>query len=294
MLDWELAIPLLPFGAAPTPDASASKKGKIQLAGDLTGTAALPIIKSSVALGGSPTTTTQASGDNSTKIATDQFVTTAIANAIAGVNPADAVAAATTSASDTSSFTYNNGVSGVGATLTGLANTALTVDGFTYTTLGQELLVKNDTQSPSGAFNGLYGVTQLQTLVLPLILTRASDYNSPSNINGTGAIPVVNGTTNHGTSWILTSSITTVGTSPILYQIFTLNASTLITNTTTAGGDLAGTYPNPTLATIGSGATVGSATQIPIITYDTKGRVTAVTTATPTASTQRTFAFFAG
>lgn len=287
---------LLPYGSAPTPDATSSKKGKIQLAGDLSGTATLPTIKSSVALSGSPTTTTQASGDNSTKIATDQFVTTAIANAIAGVNPADAVAAATTAASDTSSYTYNNGVSGVGATLTGLANTALTIDGFTYTTLGQELLVKNDTQSPSGAFNGIYSVTQLQTLVLPLVLTRAADYNQPSNINGTGAIPVVNGTANHGTSWILTSSVTTVGTSPILYQLFTLNASTIITNTTTAGGDLAGTYPNPTLVTVISGSTVGDATHIPVLTYDSKGRITAVSTASPsaTASTQRTFAFFAG
>lgn len=287
-------MPLLPFGSPPVVDASSSKKGKVQLAGDLAGTAAVPTIKSSVSLSGSPTTTTQSAGDNSTKIATDQFVTTAIANAIAGVNPADAVAAATTSASDTSSYTYNNGVGGVGATLTGLANTALTVDGFTYTTLGQELLVKNDTQSPSGAFNGIYGVTQLQTLVLPLILTRASDYNSPSNINGTGAIPVVNGTANHDTSWILTSSITTMGTSPILYQIFTLNPSTIITTTTSAGGDLTGTYPNPTLAAVVTGTTVGSATQIPVLTYNNKGQVTGSTTASPTASTQRTFAFWRG
>lgn len=37
-----MAIP--PFGAAPTPDATATKKGKIQLGGDLTGTAAVPIL----------------------------------------------------------------------------------------------------------------------------------------------------------------------------------------------------------------------------------------------------------
>jgi len=65
---------LLPFGSPPTPDSTTTKKGKIKLAGDLTGTADLPTIKTSVALGGSPTTTTQTAGDSSTKIATTAYV----------------------------------------------------------------------------------------------------------------------------------------------------------------------------------------------------------------------------
>ena len=47
----------------------------------------------------------------------------------------------------------------------------------------------------------------------------------------------------------------------------------------TAGGDLTGTFPNPTLAAIVTAGTVGSASAIPVITYDAKGRITATSTA---------------
>ena len=43
-----------------------------------------------------------------------------------------------------------------------------------------------------------------------------------------------------------------------------------------AGGDLTGTYPNPTLAAVGAAGTYGSSTSIPVLTTDTKGRVTGV------------------
>ena len=50
-----------------------------------------------------------------------------------------------------------------------------------------------------------------------------------------------------------------------------------------AGGDLTGTYPNPTLAAIlTAGGPTGSATVTPIITWDAKGRLTAVSSATIT------------
>ena len=48
----------------------------------------------------------------------------------------------------------------------------------------------------------------------------------------------------------------------------------------TAGGDLAGSYPNPTLAAITTAqASVGSTSLIPVITTDAKGRVTGLSTA---------------
>lgn len=48
-----------------------------------------------------------------------------------------------------------------------------------------------------------------------------------------------------------------------------------------AGGDLTGTYPNPTLAAIiTAGGPLGSASVTPIITWDAKGRLTAVSSVT--------------
>lgn len=203
----------------------------ITLTSDVTGSGTgsfATTIKTNVGLAGSPTTTTQSAGDNSTKIATTAFTTTAINNAISGVNPAVAVQAATTAAGDTSGFTYNNGVSGVGATLTQNSAAVYVVDGFTFNTLNQRLLVKNDTQSPSGAFNGVYYVTTVGTGIIPAVLTRALDYNSPSDINNTGAIPVVNGTVNALTSWLLTSQVTTVGTDPLTYSQFSRSPTSVL------------------------------------------------------------------
>lgn len=190
------------------------------------------------AFSGTNTFTTQALGDSSTKAATTQFV----ANAVTASNPAVAVQAATTAAADTSGFTYNNGVGGIGATFTGSVNTAVTIDGYTFTAVGQRLLVKNDTQSPSGAFNGVYSLTQLQTSLLAPIFTRASDYNQPSDINNTGAIPVVNGTANATTEWVLTSQVNTVGTDPLTYIQFTLQPSTIVTSTTTVTANNCGQW----------------------------------------------------
>jgi len=44
----------------------------------------------------------------------------------------------------------------------------------------------------------------------------------------------------------------------------------------TAGGDLTGTYPNPTLISIGTAGTYGDPSHYPVITIDGKGRITSV------------------
>ena len=66
--------------------------------------------------------------------------------------------------------------------------------------------------------------------------------------------------------------------------------SATISNTPsgTAGGDLAGTYPNPNLATLSPSpaGTYGSSSVVPSITVDAKGRVTAVSTNSLASSSQ--------
>jgi hypothetical protein len=169
----------------------------------------------------------------------------------AAINPAVAVQAATTQASDTSGLTYTH-IAGIGDFFTGSVNTAITVDGFTFTAVNQRLLVKNDTQSPSGAFNGVYYVTTLQGVATAPVLTRALDYDQSSDINNTGAIPVVNGTVNANTSWLLTSSVTTVGTDPLTYVQFSIAPTNVMTLSTAQTATAVKTFTNSDIALLGS------------------------------------------
>ncbi len=109
---------------------------------------------------------------------------------------------------------YNNGASGVGATLTGVTAGALTVDGVAVS-LGDRVSVKNQV---SGFQDGVYSVTTLGTGLVAFVLTRTADYNQSSEINAGDTFYVESGTVNGTTAWTQTTTgVITVGTTPISF-----------------------------------------------------------------------------
>lgn len=151
----------------------------------------------SIAVTADPTTSLQ--------VATKQYVDALIS----GLHVHDAVSAATTAALS-GTVTYNNGTSGVGATLT--LGTALTVlDGYTLVN-GDRVLVKNQANA---AHNGVYTWATGGT-----VLTRATDADTTTELNGGDFFFVVHGTINGDTGWVITATVTTIGTSDVTFTQF--------------------------------------------------------------------------
>jgi hypothetical protein len=204
---------------------------------------------------------------NNTDIVNKQY-----ADAIAsGIHFHEAVALATTAALPAN--TYNNGTSGVGATLTANANGALSVDS-TLTVVSERILVKNEA---AGANNGVYVVTQVGSAGTPYILTRATDFDSV----GTGVdqidegdfFLVTSGTANLNTAWVQqTAPPITIGTTAIVFQQF----SAPITYTAGTGLSESPTYTF-NIANVGTAGTYGSASQVPVLVTNAQGQVTGVT-----------------
>lgn len=117
---------------------------------------------------------------------------------------------------------YLNGVSGIGATFTTTATTAFALDGVSPPLLSR-VLIKDQS---SGFQNGVYQLTtQAVGGVSGAILTRTLDYDTASDMNAAGLIPVINGTVNALSSWQQTAIITTVGVDSLVFIEFTANPS---------------------------------------------------------------------
>jgi hypothetical protein len=209
---------------------------------------------------------------STTPVNNTDIVNKAYADAIAsGIHFHEAVALATTTALPAN--TYNNGTSGVGATLTATANGALSVDS-TLTITSERILVKNEA---AGANNGVYTVTQVGSAGTPYILTRATDFDTV----GTGVdqidegdfFLVTSGNANLNTAWVQqTAPPITIGTTAIVFQQF----SAPITYTAGTGLSESPSYTF-NIANTGTAGTYGSASSVPVFVTNAQGQVTSVT-----------------
>jgi hypothetical protein len=143
----------------------------------------------------------------------DSLVNKQYVDAIAeGLHVHASVMAATTqtlAAESGDTVTYDNGTSGVGATLT-LSTGISTLDGYTLVD-GDRLLIKNEANT---AHNGIYIRTSAT------VLTRATDFDTVAEVASGDFLFVTDGTVNGSNGYVQTEITTAIGTSAILFEQF--------------------------------------------------------------------------
>lgn len=150
-------------------------------------------------------TTPTASGHAATKSYVDSVA--------AGIDVRGSVRAATTAT--LTGFTYSNGTSGVGATLTAGSNgAAANQDGIAMNSVGHRLLVKNQTD-PSQ--NGIYYLSVVGDSSTAAVYTRALDADTADELTGGVFCFVERGSAAQAdTQWVvITDGTPTIGSSAI-------------------------------------------------------------------------------
>jgi hypothetical protein len=213
--------------------------------------------------------TTPASG---TDIANKTYVDTVAAQSITYHAP---VFVESPSIAGNLNATYNNGASGVGATLTNAGTqAALTIDGVLMTTT-KRVLIYSQTNA---AQNGVYTVTVVGTGATNWVLTRATDadtyaVNSPTSLGQGDAFFVTNGNTGAGELYVMnTVGVITFGTTAINFT----QISSSIPYIAGTGLNLS---PSTTfnISNVGTAGTYGSSSNVPVFVTNAQGQVTSVT-----------------
>ena len=168
--------------------------------------------------------------------------------------------------------TYNNGASGVGATLTNAGTqVALTIDGVLMT-VGKRVLIYNQTNQ---AENGVYTVTTVGTVSTNWVLTRATDADTyglrdPNALGVNDAFFVQSGNTGAGETYVCTTTgVITFGTTAITFALI----SSAQVYTAGTGLTLSGVQFSITNTAV-TAASYGTASQVPTLAINAQGQIT--------------------
>lgn len=165
--------------------------------------------------------------------------------------------------------TYNNGSSGVGATLT-TTGTYATIDGVNIATVGTRILVKSEANA---AHNGIYTYTS------STVLTRATDFDTPTEMGGGDFTFIQAGTLYNDTGWVMTDPVTTVGTTNVNWVQFS-GAGTYTAGT---GLTLNGTEFSISNTAVTAGS-YGNGDYVATFTVNAQGQLTAAANTAITAN----------
>jgi hypothetical protein len=201
------------------------------------GTTSISLGASSLTLGGLTSVAVTQDPVSNFQVATKQYVDTLAAS---GIHFHDPVFVESPDATGNLNATYNNGSSGVGATLTNAGTqVALTIDGILMTT-SKRVLIYNQTNQ---AENGVYTVTTVGDGSTNWVLTRATDADtyapfSPNSLGQGDAFFVTSGNTGAGETYICnTVGTITFGTTAITFaqisssQVYSAGTGLTLTGT---------------------------------------------------------------
>jgi len=166
-------------------------------------------------------------------------------------------------------ITYDNGTAGVGATLTTSSGNFDTIDGESFSN-GERILVKDES---TAANNGIYVKTS------STVLTRADDFDTPTEMAGGDFTFVSTGTQYNDTGWVMTDAVATVGTNAVNFVQFS-GAGTF---TAGAGLTLTGSEFSITDTAV-SAASYGNGTHNATFTVNSRGQLTAAANVAITAN----------
>jgi hypothetical protein len=197
--------------------------------------------------------------------ATSKHYVDLLAQGIRPKLPAECVANSTLEGITGGTVTYDNGASGVGATLT-MSNPLTVIDGYTILE-GDRILINGQANE---AFNGVYIWT-----APGLVITRSpdADQDAPETEWPEGTFLFVdNGTQYANTGWVLVTEVLIVGTSPVKFH----QVSQAGEYTAGTGLDLAGTEFSIAPTGVIAG-TYGNSRQVPTLVINSEGQITNAT-----------------